>query len=124
MSVQLVNLSGFSWGITSDELGINCAKLTLEVEPEINEWVPGIQGQARGKVVGDPMGKLAMEGEITDVSVGAMAAVVQTAFVPVNPMNFFGRSAGGFYFDRGTVDRERGILRKMTADFSSRFNVP
>ena len=123
MSVQLVSLSGFVWGIASAELGINCAKLSLEVQPEINEWVPNIDNQARGKVVGDPMGKLSIEGEITDITAGALAAVVQTAFVPVNSMTFFGRSAGGFYFDRGTIDRERGILRKMTAEFSSRFNV-
>ena len=46
-----------------------------------------------------------------------------TAFVPVNSTTYFGRSAGGFYRDTGTVDNERNGLKKVTAKYSSRFAV-
>lgn len=122
MAVTLVNLSGFVWGIASDETGINCETFTLQVQPEINEWVPGINGQARGKVVGDPMGELTIEGEYAG-STGVLAAVFTTAFVPTNSVTFFGRSAGGFYLDEGTVTQSRSALRKVSTKFSSRFAV-
>lgn len=122
MAVTLVSLSGFSWGVTSAETGINCETFAVEVEPEINEWVPGIDGQARGKVVGDPMGKLTISGEYSG-STGVLAAVFATAFVPTNSVTYFGRSAGGFYLDRGTVTQNRGSLKKVDTEFSSRFAV-
>lgn len=124
MAVTLINLSGFAWSIASNETGINAAKIDLEIEPEINEWVPGIDGQARGKVVGDPMGKLTIEGETSSTNSGIMAATFVSAFVPVNSMSFFGRTQGGFYPDRFNLARERGVLQKVTGEFSSRFNVP
>jgi hypothetical protein len=122
MAVTLVSLSGFVWGIPSDETGINCSKFSVTVEPEINEWVPAINGEARGKVVGDPMGKLSIDGEYTG-SGGVLAATFVAAFVPTNTTAFFGRSQGGFYLDSGTADRERGSLVKVSTQFSSRFNV-
>lgn len=122
MPLVLVNLEGFQRGIDEDEVGINCEKFTVEVEPEINEWLPGITGQARGKAVGDPMGKLSIEGEIY-AATGVMASVAQTAFVPVNTTTYFGRSAGGWYLDRGTVDADRSGWKKVSTEHSSRFNV-
>lgn len=121
-ALTLVNLTGFQRGIESDETGINVSRFSVEVEPEINEWLPGKDGQARGKAVGDPMGKLTIEGEVSGAN-GVMAAVFTTAFVPTNDVTYFGRSAGGFYLDRGTVDQERDGWRKVSTEFSSRFNV-
>lgn len=117
-----INLTGYQRGITSEEVGINVRKFSLEIEPEINEWLNGISGQATGKAVGDPMGKLSIEGEIKG-STGVMAATFTTAFVPVNTTTYFGRSAGGFYLDRATVDQEREGWKSLSAEFSSRFNV-
>lgn len=122
MSLTLVNLSGYQRGIELDETGINVSKFSLEVEPEINDWLPGIDGQATGKAVGDPMGKLTIEGEI-NAPTGVMAAVATTAFEPENDVTYFGRSAGGFYLDKATVDQERDGWKKVNAEFSSRFNV-
>ena len=122
MSVALVNLSGFVWGVPSAETGINCESFKVEVEPEVNEWVPGIDGQATGKVVGDPMGKLDITGEYKG-STGVLAAVFGTAFVPTNSTTYFGRSAGGWYLDRGSVENMRSGLKKVDTSFSSRFNV-
>lgn len=122
MSLTLINLSGFQRGVSTNETGINCSKFSLEIEPEINDWLPGIDGQARGKAVGDPMGKLTIEGEISGAT-GVMAAAMTTAFVPANTTTYFGRSAGGFYLDRATVDQERDGWKKVSAEFGSRFNV-
>lgn len=122
MALTYVNLSGFQRGIASDETGINVSRFSLEIEPEINDKLPGKDGQARGKAVGDPMGKLSIEGEISG-STGVMAAVFTTAFVPTNSVTYFGRSAGGFYLDRATVDQERDGWKKVSAEFSSNFNI-
>lgn len=122
MALTLVNLSGFQRGIASNEIGINCRTFTVEVEPEINDWLPGIDGQARGKAVGDPMGKLNIEGEISGAT-GVMAATFAVAFVPTNTVNYFGRSAGGFYMDRATVSQERDGWKSLASEFSSKFNV-
>jgi hypothetical protein len=118
-----VNLTGFQRGIENEETGINCSKFSVEVEPEINDWLPGIDGHARGKAVGDPMGKLTIDGEISG-SAGIMAATFGTAFVPTNSADYFGRTAGGFYMDRATVDQERDGWKKLTTEFSSKFHVP
>lgn len=124
MALTYINLSGYQRGIASAEVGINVSKFSVEVEPEINEWLNGIDGQATGKAVGDPMGKLSIEGEIKG-STGIMAAVFTTALVPVNSTTYFGRSQGGFYLDRATVDQERDGWKKLTGfELSSRFNVP
>lgn len=122
-ALAYVNLTGYKRGVTSAEVGINCSRFSIEIEPEINDWLNGIDGQATGKAVGDPMAKLTIEGEI-NAATGVMAAVVATAFVPANTVTYFGRSAGGFYFARGVVDQERDGWKKLTADFESRFNVP
>jgi hypothetical protein len=122
MALTLINLSGFQRGVASDEVGINCSRFTLEVEPEVNEWLAGISGEARGKAVGSPMAKLTIEGEISG-STGVMAATFLVAFVPANSVTYFGRSAGGFYLDRASIEQERDGWKKVSAEFSSRFNV-
>lgn len=122
MSLTYINLSGFQRGIAAEEVALNCSKFSLEVEPEINDWLPGIDGQARGKAVGDPQGRLSIEGEISG-STGAMAAAFTTPFVPANSTTYFGRSAGGFYLSRATVDQERDGWKKASLEFESRFNV-
>ena len=122
-TLTLINLTGFQRGITADETGINCSKFTLVVEPEVNEWLPGITGEARGKAVGAMMGSLTIEGEVSGAT-GVMAAVVTTAFVPTNSVTYFGRSTGGFYLDKGTVDQARDGWKSVTAEFTSKAGVP
>lgn len=125
MAVTLISLSGFSWSIATAETGCNVAKLDYEAQPEINEWVSGINGEAIGKVVGDPMGKLSLEGETSSTNTGVMAVIFTTAFIPANAALFalFGRSAGGWYADSGKLNIERGVLQKIALEFSSRFQV-
>lgn len=122
MAITLINLSGFQRGILSNEVGINCSKFSVVIEPEVNEWLLGITGQARGKAVGDPMSTLSIEGEISGAT-GVMAATFVTAFIPVNVTSYFGRSAGGYYMDKATVDQERTGWLNVNAEYSSKFNV-
>ena len=125
MAITYVNLSGFKRGINSDEAGINIAKFDIEVEPEINDWLPGKDGQARGKAVGDPQRKVSLEGEIFDITAAGSVFVAgfATALVPTNSVNYFGATAGGLYIDRGTVGNAREGWKHVSAEATSKFNV-
>lgn len=123
MALTYVNLSGYQRGVASDETAVNCSSFAVTVKPEINDWLPGITGQAKGKAVGDPEGELTMDFEIGG-STGIMAAVFTTAFVPVNTTTYAGRSQGGFYMDEITVTQEREGWKKGSAKFTSKYNVP
>jgi hypothetical protein len=94
------------WGLSA-ETGINCENFKVEVEPEINEWVPGVDGQATGKVVGDPRARLRSVAR-SKGSTGSWPLCGSTAFVPANSVTYFGRSAGGWYLDEGSVANMRG----------------
>ncbi len=125
MAIALLgNIAAGSQGVPSAELGCNIEKITITVKPEINQKYPRIDGQIAGKVVGDPEGTLSMSGETLDITTASSLFVIGaiTAFVPVNSTNFFGRSAGGWYFESGTMDIDRSTLRKFSAEFSSNFN--
>ena len=125
MAVTLINLTGFAWGIPSAETGLNCESFEYTAEPEINEWLPGIDGQARGKAVGDPMGKLSVKGELnTGTLAGWGLATFAVAIVPTNANAFFGRSAGGWYPDSLSVSKVRNSFTSFSGECSSRFNVP
>lgn len=123
-NLTYINLSGFKYEILADELGINASKISLTVEPEVNVWLPGINSQARGKAVGDPMGKLTIEGEFNSTLAGMMLSTFVTPFVPVQGMTYWGRSQGGFYQDSGQVERVREGWSTATCEFSSRYSVP
>ncbi len=127
MAIALLgNIAAGSQGVPSAELGCNIEKIAITVKPEINQKYPGIDGQIRGKVVGDPEGTLSMSGETLDITTASSLFVIGaiTAFVPVNSTNFFGRSAGGWYFMTGTIDIDRSVLRKFSVEFDSNFNMP
>lgn len=126
MAVTLLgNIAAGQQGIVSAELGCNVEKITITVKPEINQKYPRIDGQTAGKVVGDPEGTLSITGETLDITTASSLFVIGaiTAFVPVNSTNFFGRSAGGWYFNSGTMDIDRSTLRKFTAEFDSNYNL-
>ncbi len=126
MATTLIgNIAAGSQGVPSAELGANIEKITITVKPEINAKYPGIDGQIRGKVVGDPEGTLSMSGETLDITTASSLFVIGaiTAFVPVNSTTFFGRTQGGWYFMTGTIDIDRGTLRKFSVEFDSNYNL-
>lgn len=108
--------------VATGETGINVESLKVDVKPEIDEYLNGIDGQAVCNAVGDPMGDLAISGEFKSAT-GVLAAVFVTAFVPTNSTTYFGRSAGGWYLKEGSIDIGRNSWKKVDTKFSSRFNI-
>lgn len=104
------------------ELGINAESFKLTVTPEIDDYLPGIDGQAICNAIGDPMGELEIDGEYRS-SAGVIAASFIAAFVPVNSTTYWGRSAGGFYLKSGELSIGRSEWKKVATKFSSRFNI-
>lgn len=127
MAVTIIGFAGSLWGIPtgSPELGCNVEDFSVEVKPEINEMIPGLDGQCRGLVIGDPEGDLKMSGETQDITTASSVFVATfiAAFVPVNVTAFWGRSAGGWYLQKGTIDRKRKALRKFHVELKSWFNL-
>lgn len=119
-----VNLSGFQFGISNNESNINCAEFSVEVEPEYKEFLMNIVGASRGFAFGDPAGKLTLVGEISSTGGSFFTAGFGTAFVPSNTSNYFGRSAGGWYLDRGTISQKRNGWWDVNAEFSSKPGIP
>jgi hypothetical protein len=124
MSLTLVpNNLGLQFGFNgTGESGINVSTFRLEVTPEIDEYLPGIDGQAICNAVGDPQGDLTIEGEFKS-SAGPVAAVFTTAFSPSNSTTYFGRSQGGLYLKSGSAELDRSGWKKITTNFKSRWNI-
>lgn len=126
MALTLVpSTLGYAFGFSATpETGCNVEKFEMTVKPEIDEYLPGPDGQAICNAVGDPMGDLTISGEKHATS-GIFAAVFTTAFVPQNAalLVLYGRSAGGWYLKEGMISFDRGTWNKGEAKFSSRFNI-
>jgi hypothetical protein len=128
MSVTLIPSSlGFVWGLPSAETGMNVDKFTLTVEPEIDEYLAGPDGEAICNAVGDPKGELAITGEIKAYT-GIVASTFIAAQTFANDLTTsyknFGRTQGGFYLKKGEKDLSRGTWNKVDLNFASRWNIP
>lgn len=105
-SVTLINLSGYTWGIASNETSVNCSEFRIEIEPELIELLKGQRGTVRGKAIGSMKKTVTMQFEIGGAG-GIMAAVSTAAFAPVNSTNYFGAPTTGLYLTAGTVTLNR-----------------
>ncbi len=127
MAVTVTGFTGAVWGIPtgSPELGFNCENFSVTVQPEIDEPIPGLDGQVRGFVSGDPMRDVKMSGDTQDITTSSSIFVTNfvTAFVPVNVVAYFGASAGGLYLKKGTVTRDRKKLRQVDVELKSYTNL-
>lgn len=117
-TVTIVNGTGFNWGITSDELGINVDTFKFDIKPQFIESLPDKQNCTRSDAYGPLETELDITGE-TSGSTGIMACVLGTAFVPVNGAALWG-STGGFYFQGGTITLGRGSWKKVDAKFKAK----
>ena len=106
----------------SVELGINTESFKLTVTPEIDDYLPGPDGQAICNAIGDPQADLDISGEYKS-NAGPVAAVFTTAFVPVNAVTAFGRSQGGFYLKSGELTIDRSGWKKVDTKFQSKFGI-
>lgn len=123
-AVTLVNLTGFTWGIPSDEDSINVSQFRVIVEPEFKVFAMSRINEARGFAIGEAKAEVDVEGEITG-STGIMAATVATAgYNPNNATNFWGAPSTGLYLNRGEVTMSRDGFEKMSASFSCNAGIP
>lgn len=104
------------------ELGINTETFRLTVTPELDDYLPGPDGQAICNAIGDPQGELNITGEYRS-NAGAIAATFIAAFSPVNSTNYWGRTQGGWYLKSGEIEIGRSSWKTVDTRFSSRFNI-
>ena len=126
MSLTIVGTTGYARGLTN-EAGMNVKSFKYDVEPEINEKLPGPDGQAICKAIGNPMGKLSIEAEYNSTLAGLMAI---TSFISAYSVTgetavqaYFGRTQGGWYVDKAGVNLERDGWRSASFELSSNWNI-
>lgn len=122
MAVTLVNLSGFAYGVASDETGINIESFRARVAPEFKTFVNGKNGEKRGFAVAAPELTVSLEGEISG-NTGIMAAVTTTATTIANSTAYFGAPTTGKYLDSGEVTLSRDGLARVSAEFSANAGI-
>lgn len=121
-AITLVNLSGFVWGVASDETAVNISRFRCAVEPEFKTFLGDKQNAARGFAVAPMKLDLTMEFEISG-STGVMAAVPATAFAPTNSVAYFGAPSTGLYLNRGEVENTRDGFKKGSAEFTANAGI-
>lgn len=116
-ALTLVNASGFSRGVASEETGINIEEISVTVRPEFKEFLFGKTNEKRGFAVAPPEAEVSIRGEISGET-GIMAAVFGTATAIANETDYFGVSNYSFYLDEGTVTEGRAAWKNLDARFS------
>lgn len=104
------------------ETGINADTFRVTVTPEIDDYLPGIDGQAICNAVGDPQGELEITGEFRS-SAGVVAASFIAAFSPNNSTTYFGRTQGGWYLKSGEAEIGRSAWKRIQTRFMSKWNI-
>lgn len=121
-AVTLVNLTGYVWGIASDETAMNISRFRCAVEPEFKTFLNSKDNTARGFAVAPMKLDLDMEFEIGALT-NVMAAVPGTAFSPVNSTAYFGAPTTGLYLNKGEVENTRDGFKKGTASFTANAGI-
>lgn len=116
----LLNLTGATNGVASDETGINIKSFKCAIKPEFRKLVAGKYGPARGIVIAPMMLTVTITGEVLG-STGIMAAVTGTAYSASNSTAYFSAPTTGLYLVSAEVDNEReeGALRSMSAELEA-----
>lgn len=109
MAATLVDLSGFTFGIASDEGTMNVESISFRTQSKVID-VPDKAGETRGSSYYDLYEEVTISGETTD----APAATIGTALTVANSLNLGGVSAGDFITNTVQVDLGREALRKIT----------
>ncbi len=124
MAITLVNLSGFSWGVPSDETGINVRRFSRSIEPEFKTFVQDKQNQARGFAIAPTKVTVTVEGEVTGATGVMSATIASGGYTPANSLSFFGAPSTTLFLDRGTVEDKRDGFRDVTAELSAYGGIP
>lgn len=120
MAATLINLSGFQWGVGSDESGINVSQFDVTVRPEFKEVLQDRTNTKIGFAVGDPEEEISVAGEIK----GALPiSDFVTAVTLANTVNYLGESAGTIFLDEASITQGRGAWKALSAKFSRNKNI-
>jgi hypothetical protein len=113
---SLLNLSGFTMGIASDETAINIREINLAGSLEYDIEVTNKSGDIRGRAIGLARTEVTVSGETTATN-GIVAAVGGTAYSLVNSIDVFGQTTGGAYATTMTITGNRDALRTFQVVF-------
>lgn len=116
MSPVLVNLTGFNFGVLSDETGINIESISRKFTAK-KIRVPDKQGSARGKVYYDFTIEVTIDGEVAGAT-GLMAATIGALLSLANTVYGFGITTGGAYVDEANITSNREKLQMLNMKLS------
>lgn len=125
-TVTIIGGTGFQWGVSMDETGINIESFKSSVKPQFTETLPNKSNITRAVAYGPLELTVTLSGEINGGTTGTtysgvMAAVIGTAFVPVNTTVYFNGPATGLYFEGGEITEMRNGWKKLdSATFVAR----
>ncbi len=125
-SVTLVNGSSLTWGIASDEVGVNIAEFKQSVAPQFIESLPGKNNITRCDAYGTPELTLDMSFETNGAGSGSvMLATIGVAFVPVNSITtLFSAPTTGLYLQSGDITLTRSGFVSGNAQFKAKAGIP
>lgn len=109
MAATLVDLSGFNFGITATETGINVESVSHKASSKKIEVV-NKDGETTGIVYHDPKVEISLSGETTATIATAVGAVLTVA----NLLSLGGVTSGAVLLDEISVEEGREALRKVS----------
>lgn len=139
MAITIVGtgLSGNAqWGVASEETGVNVESIEVRAFREVNEKLPGIKNQTRGRALANAFSRdVTLNGEVIGATgLMALTAANEMLFDPTayfaNSLNAFGTQdtidVATLVFDEGTVTQNRSGWRSVSMKFSADpvLNVP
>lgn len=109
MAATLVDLSGYTFGITSDETGLNIESVSHKAITKKIEVVDK-DGKTTGCVYHDPKVEISLSGETTATISTAVGAVLTVA----NLISLGGVTSGSVLLDEISIEEGRESLRKVS----------
>jgi hypothetical protein len=109
MAATLVDLSGYTFGITSNETGMNVESVSHKASSKKIEVV-NKDGETTGLVYHDPKVEISLSGETTATIATAVGATLTVA----NLLSLGGVSSGAVLLDEITIEEGREALRKVS----------
>lgn len=120
MAATLINLSGYQYGVETDESGINISQFDVTVRPEYKEFLQDKTNTKIGFAVGDAEEEISLAGEINGtLPVSDFVSAVTVA----NDKNYLGLTTGTVFLDEASISQGRGAWRSLSAKLSRNKNI-
>lgn len=125
-NVTLVNGSSLTWGIASDEVGVNIAEFKMSVAPQFIESLPAKNNITRCDAYGTAELTLDMTFETNGAGAGSvMLSVIGTAFVPVNSVTtLFSAPTTGLFLQSGEITLSRSGFVSGSTQHKAKAGIP